>query len=91
MLRKAISEDMDWEEVLPQCLFAINTAPNRSTGVEPFRLARDEDIQQAHSLRVAPRQQRGPRRRTDRGGRIEVREAYAFAGHLVELRCLDRG
>ena len=38
MLRKAISENLDWEEVLPQSLFAINTSPNRSTGVEPFRM-----------------------------------------------------
>ena len=38
MLRKMMDESLDWEDCLPQCLFAINTAKNRMTNVEPWRL-----------------------------------------------------
>lgn len=38
MLRKTIQQNLDWAQQTKLCLFAIRSAPNRSTGFSPFEL-----------------------------------------------------
>ena len=38
MLRKAIGKGVDWPSQIKFCLFAIRSAPNRSTGFSPFEI-----------------------------------------------------
>ncbi len=40
MIRKFLADDpsADWEDLLPACLFAINTSVSRATGVPPYKM-----------------------------------------------------
>src|SRR5579863_4806995 len=51
--------------------------------VAVFGAERADDSQ---AVRIAPGEESGPRRRTDRLGDVEISEANSFAGHPVEIR-----
>ncbi len=38
MLRRALSKGIDWASQIKYCLYAIRSAPNRSTGFTPYEI-----------------------------------------------------